>query len=253
MPRTVSRSAINLILTLVPRDSAGEPLGAIAYDDEDLAIEWLSSDSSDWQAITLASGTVGEWVSGGWVHVGDGVHQLGLPNGAVSIGDRTVIRLTYGANPAQFDAIDAVIADVVDEAAAAAIAAAVASELASVVLRVETAAVTEFGNLVLDVGDDYTSAPIRIEIDTEDDLTGQNLILAMRRGEDAYAYRVPIAGTAPDQYADFGPDAEITAAWATGTYELRYRIEDGAGLVRTVGRARAVVRPFVTPETIVDL
>jgi hypothetical protein len=239
---------------MVPRDSAGEPLGAIAFDDVDLAIEWLDSDASAWQPITLAAGAVGVWSTGGWVHVGDGVHQLGLPNAAITPGDRTVIRLTYDAHPQQFDAVDAVIADVVDEAAAAAIAAAVAAELAAVVLRVETAAVTAGGNLVVDAGDDYTGGgAIRIEIDTAEDLTDHNLILAMRRGDDAYAYRIAIEGAAPDHYADFDPAASVTGTWDPGTYELRYRLEDPDDKIRTIGRARMTVRPFETPTPIVDL
>lgn len=129
MPRTVSRNATGVILTLVPRDNANDPIGAIAFNAAGLAIHWRSSSSETWNEIELEAGTAGTWSSGGWVHLGDGVHQLGLPNNAIVPGDRTLIHFTLPPHPKQYDAIDAVEFDGLTEEQVDEIATAVGDDL----------------------------------------------------------------------------------------------------------------------------
>ena len=114
MPRILQTDATEIIQPVLPRDAAGQPIGAIAWNDPDLSVQWRSSASGSWQSITLAPGTVGVWSPGGWVHIGDGVHLLGIPAAAIVPGDSTLIRVAYGSHPPQFDSIDAVIAPPVD-------------------------------------------------------------------------------------------------------------------------------------------
>jgi hypothetical protein len=109
MPRLLDRTAENVILTLIVRDANGSPVPNLAFNAAGLAAHYRASAGTTWTAITLAAATAGTWTEGGWVHLGDGVYQLGLPNDAIVPGDRTTIRLTYGANPKQYDSIDAVL------------------------------------------------------------------------------------------------------------------------------------------------
>lgn len=114
MTRPINRDATSVILTVIVLDSDGAAIPDIAWNDPDLAIHWRASAGGSWTAITRGEGTVGTWSSGGWVHLGLGVYQLGLPNAAVVAGDRTTVRLVYDAHPPQYAAIDAVLYPSVD-------------------------------------------------------------------------------------------------------------------------------------------
>ena len=155
MPRNVASDATSVLLTLIPRDASGAPIPDIAHDDEDLAVHWRSSVSDDWVSIDLIAGTEGEWVSRGWVHIGEGVYQLSLPNAAVVAGDRTTIRLTYGTEPPQYDSIDAVIPAIDNDAIAALV---IAGFSASSVLLSELGRFATQSEINIRQGDDYLAA-----------------------------------------------------------------------------------------------
>lgn len=108
MPRNVLTNAASLILTLLPRDNEGDLLEGILFSDVDLTISYRTS-TSNWVSITLVTSTPGTWVSGGWIHLGNGLYQLGLPNAAIVSNDRTTIRFEYTDSSIQYDSIDAVI------------------------------------------------------------------------------------------------------------------------------------------------
>lgn len=114
MTRPINRDATSVILTVIVLDSDGAAVPDIAWNDPDLAIHWRASAGGSWTEITRSEGTVGTWSSGGWVHLGLGVYQLGLPNAAVVAGDRTIVRLVYDEHPPQYAAIDAVLYPSVD-------------------------------------------------------------------------------------------------------------------------------------------
>lgn len=155
MPRNVASDATSVLLTLIPRDVSGTPIAGILWNDADLAVHWRSSVSDVWQAITLAAGTAGLWSDGGWIHLGNGVYQLGLPNDAVVAGDRTTIRLTYGTEPLQYDSIDAVIPPI-DSAAIAALV--IEGFSASSILLSELGRFASASEINLRQGDDYLAA-----------------------------------------------------------------------------------------------
>lgn len=114
MTRLIERDATNVILTVIVLDSDGAAIPDIAWNDPERTIHWRASASGSWTEITRSEGTVGTWSSGGWVHLGLGVYQLGLPNAAVVAGDRTIVRLVYDTHPPQYAAIDAVLYPSVD-------------------------------------------------------------------------------------------------------------------------------------------
>lgn len=108
MPRIVERTAQDLLLTIQVVDDVYEPITGLVYDSAGLAVHWRLSASVAWQAVTLVAGTLGTWSSGGWIEIGEGLYQLGLPNAAILPGDSTIVRLTNGSYPKQYDSVDAV-------------------------------------------------------------------------------------------------------------------------------------------------
>ena len=206
MPRIVDRDAENLILDIVPRDVAGDPIPSLAHNAAGLSVHWRATASADWQDITLSAGAVGVWSDGGWYHLGDGIYQLGLPNAAIVPGDRTLIRLTYDGRK-QYDAIDA-------------IAASVLKAKGPVVLQAVLPTVADTGDMLyfeITARDDYENDNPRgaigpITVETEIDLLNSAVVDRIRFGAcRLYGSRVvrdndfvgtcfAEAGDAPDTY-----------------------------------------------------
>lgn len=250
MPRTIQSDTTEIIQPVLPRDAAGQPIGPIAWNDPDLSVQWRSSASGSWQSITLAPGTVGVWSPGGWVHIGDGVHLLGIPAAAIVPGDSTLVRVAYDPHPPQFDAIDAVVPPPLDPAD-------LADTLGSVAMSVQPALTGDASApWTIIQGDHYTDRPLRIDIDSGDDLTGQHLVIAARlqnQPQNQMALRMPIQTDGDGQYALFAPSAEQTELWEPGTYELRYRLQIAANHFRTIRSGLLNVLPFDTPEYVINV
>lgn len=135
-----------------------------------------------------------------------------------------------------------------------AIAEDVAGRLSALVLTVQTHTIKANGELVIVRGDDYAERPIRIEIDTADDLSGLHLVIAaLSEHGDRFAVRMPIQGTAPEHYASFCPPGDLTAQWPEGKWHLRHRIEYAPGKLSTVARSTMTIQTFATPEEITNL
>jgi hypothetical protein len=80
----------SVIAHFVIRDTTGARMTGIAWNTAGLVAEYRHSDAAAWTAITLASGTLGTWASGGFVEDSYGLYQLGLPNAAIPDGVGTV-------------------------------------------------------------------------------------------------------------------------------------------------------------------
>jgi hypothetical protein len=267
MARSVRRDATNLILTVRPLTAAGTPIGEIPYDQSGFAVHWRASATGEWTSITLAAGAVGVYGSGHWVHLGDGVHQLGLPNAAIVAGDRTTIRITTATHPLQYDAIDAVIGwnaaeDTAIDDLPGEIAEAVAGTLGSVRLTVQQQlTLSGSTDITITQGDDYTRTGIRLDLNTsgladpDTDLSAYHLILAIKVPNDTIGYRLDILGDPGEHYAIFAPSSAITEDWPTGTFALLYRIEWDTNEYQTLGDpATLIVQPFdIEDADITDL
>jgi len=267
MSRPVRRDATNLILTVRPLTAAGLPIGAIPWNQAGFSVHWRASATGDWTSITLASGVAGVYGLGHWVHIGDGVHQLGLPNDAIVAGDRTTIRITTATHPLQYDAIDAVVGwgpveAMAIEDLASDIADAVATTLGSIRLTVQQQlTLSGSRDITIVQGDDYTRAGIRIDLDTSDmddplvDLSTYHLVIAVRTATDIIALRMDIAGDPGEHYVIFAPPSSLTEDWPTGTFAMLYRIEWDSNEYQTLGDpATMIILPFdIEPEDIVDL
>lgn len=108
MPKLIQTNETDVGLWLIPRDANGDTIGEVPYNDPLLAVRWRHVDSAGWNSIPLVSGGP-TYFPGGWQYLGGGVHQLWLPDAAIHRGGSSLIELAYGANPPQFDTVDAVI------------------------------------------------------------------------------------------------------------------------------------------------
>lgn len=255
MSRNVNRDASSLILTIRLSDESDAPITSIPFDDVDLQVAWLNSSSSDWTVVTLFEGTVGEFVSNGWAEVGNGIYQYCLPNVAIAPGDRTQIRVTYASHPPLYDAIDAVIVDAVNIPN---LADALADALAGTSLTINSPIFSgEDGqNLSLIQGDDYSNTPVRIDIESGEDLTALHFVIAARLQSNSsikLGLRMQIQSDGAGQFAMFAPTAEQTESWSSGTYAIRYRIQYATNKFKTFKKGILTVDPFDTPTPLVDV
>ena len=116
MPRPVARNAASLILRLILRDAAGAPIVGVLHSNVLLVVRYRRPADTAWQTITLVAATAGTFTASGWVGLGGGWYELGLPDAAIVAGQRTDIEITYDDNPPQADSIDAVIGLTTQEA-----------------------------------------------------------------------------------------------------------------------------------------
>lgn len=107
----VYSNATSLIRTVRLVDDAGDPITAVAYNDASLEVAVRAQSAATWTVLTLVDGTLGSYLANSWKADpdGDGLHQLCLPNSVVVAGTATNIRVTYGANPPQYDTVEAVL------------------------------------------------------------------------------------------------------------------------------------------------
>jgi hypothetical protein len=258
MSRIINRSAVSVILTVRLANVADDPIVGVGFDDADLEVAWMTSDSDDWNVVALANGTAGTYSENGWSEIGDGIYQYGLPNGAIEPGDRTTIRVTYDTNPPQYDAIDAVIYT------AAEIGTGVSVALQNVRLSLQQQLTLDgTTNITIIQGDDYTRAPIRFDLATDSlddpdmDLSTYHLIIAANTGSSSQriVMRADILGSPGAHYALFNPSSAQTELWPTGSFPLLYRIEWAENVYQTIDADGILtVNPFDTvPGHIVNL
>ncbi len=105
----VSRTAASLNLRIHLRDDDDDPLPNIAFNNADLVVRYRRPTDTAWQTITLVAGTAGSYTERGWIGIGGGWHELGLPDAAIVPGERTDLEVTYATNKPQADAVDAVL------------------------------------------------------------------------------------------------------------------------------------------------
>lgn len=104
MKRKIKAGTTSLALPIFLRDTSsttGAGLGSIVYNTSGLVAEYRRQGQSSWTTISLASGTLGTFVSGGFVADGSltGAYEFCPPNAAVASGARWVlIRLRGAAN-----------------------------------------------------------------------------------------------------------------------------------------------------------
>lgn len=181
-----------------------------------------------------------------------------LPNTGLSDGDVITMRANavVDGEPLPTLPIDV---GVIKSDDAQIIAAAVVASLAGVTVTINTPLVSDDDGetLTVEQGDNYSTRPLRIEIDSAEDLTAHKYVLAARMPSNpvnVIAVRMTIKQDGQGQYAEFAPSAIVTSSWATGTYDLRHRIETGPDEYETIDRpGRLIVLPFDTPSNIVDV
>jgi hypothetical protein len=111
-------------------------------------------------------------------------------------------------------------------------------------------------DLSLIQGDDYASRPVRINIESEEDLTGLHFVIAARLQSNTatkLGLRMQIQSDDDGQFALFAPTAEQTEAWAAGTYELRHRIQYDTNKFKTLKNGILTISPFDTPTPLINV
>lgn len=153
----IPRNASSLPLRVRLVDNDDDPLPNLAYDNADLVVRYRRPTDTAWQTIELVAGTAGTYTENGWVGIGGGWHELGLPDAAIVPGGRTDLEIVYAANPPQADAIDAVLG--LSDAETDAIAAAIGNNIrtASYTLLINRDLLTS-GELRVTQRDDYAAA-----------------------------------------------------------------------------------------------
>ncbi len=83
----------------IQNSTTGSGLGSLTYSTSGLVAEYRRKGQSSWTSITLASGTLGTWSSGGFVADGNltGAYELGIPNAALATGAEWCLVRLYGA------------------------------------------------------------------------------------------------------------------------------------------------------------
>lgn len=242
----VSRTASSLNLRVRLVDNDDDPLPNIAYNNADLTVRYRRPTDTSWQTITLVAGTPGSWTANGWIGIGGGWHELGLPDAAIVPGGRTELEIVYAANRPQADAIDAVLGLADDEAET------IAESVAEQVLDAFAASqllLTDLGRFVtaseinLRQGDDYLASKGTAWEKTIT-LAGYDFTtvgLTVRFGAGNIAGQPIITGTASLHDKAVGSvklrlefDRNDTKAIAQGSYHWDAEVVDSDGDVLTI-------------------
>ena len=104
----VDRSTTNLIATFRFLDDLDAPIPSLVWNDGTISIGYKLHGDATWTELTLVAGTLGTWISSGFVEDsgGNGLYELGIPNAAKVQGKRTYWRFKQGLNQYRYDAID---------------------------------------------------------------------------------------------------------------------------------------------------
>ncbi len=101
----VDRDATSVILLLRLVDTENQAITGVAFNDTDLALEYMQPGDSGFSALTLTSGTLGAYSSASWVEVGDGVYQFCPPDSFIVSGSFVTIRASYSIFPSIYDTL----------------------------------------------------------------------------------------------------------------------------------------------------
>ncbi len=153
MPRLILTTTQSLILRVKLADDSGSPIVDVEDDDEHLSVRYRRRADDEWQLVALIAGTASTYDSGGWIGIGDGWHELSLPDEAIVPGQRTEIEIQYAENAPQADAIDAILADNSEIAALV-----IAGFSASSILLSELGRFAASSEINIRQGDDYLAA-----------------------------------------------------------------------------------------------
>jgi len=100
MPLVLNENAanVNVLITIVDDNNNGIP--DILFDDSDLEIYYFKDTATAWVQLTLVAGTLGSWVSNGFIELpdSDGEYLLSLPAAAVTARKTTMLKIVYGTN-----------------------------------------------------------------------------------------------------------------------------------------------------------
>lgn len=101
----VDRDATSVILLLRLVDTENQGITGVAFDDTDLALEYMQPGDSGFATLTLTSGTLGVYASASWVEVGDGVYQFCPPDSFIVSGSFVTLRASYSVYPSIYDTL----------------------------------------------------------------------------------------------------------------------------------------------------
>ena len=101
----VDRDATSVILLLRLVDTDNQPITGVAFDDTDLALEYMQPSDPGFSSLALTNGTLGSYSSASWAEVGDGVYQFCPPDSFIVAGSYSVIRVDYSIYPAIYDTL----------------------------------------------------------------------------------------------------------------------------------------------------
>jgi hypothetical protein len=101
----VDRNATSVILHIRLLDTTNSPITGVAFNDSNLALEYMQPSDTGFAALTLTTGVIGTYASASWVEVGDGIYQFCPPDSFVVAGSFVTIRATYDIYPAIYDTL----------------------------------------------------------------------------------------------------------------------------------------------------
>lgn len=100
MAYEVDQNAVNVIYPVRIRSDAGAAIDGLVFDTAGFSIDYLPAGASVWVSIPLVAGSLGEWISGGFVAMpgGDGWYEIGMPNAAIQADQVTLVRVKTSGN-----------------------------------------------------------------------------------------------------------------------------------------------------------
>lgn len=103
IPSTASSQNVQIRIL----NDSGAALSGLAYNTAGLEVAYRRlTDASD-VVVTLVAGTLGSWDSGGFVEMGDGWYQFGLPDASIVPNQNTRLRVKTAGNNYRYDFISA--------------------------------------------------------------------------------------------------------------------------------------------------
>lgn len=94
----IAPGATSKIIEIGLLTTAGDEYTGLVYNTSGLTCYYLRAGATSWAEVALADMTLGTWVSGGFVEIGYGLYQLGLPDAAVAAGADWVLLRIAGAS-----------------------------------------------------------------------------------------------------------------------------------------------------------
>ena len=97
-------------------------------------------------------------------------------------------------------------------------------------------------------GDSYVGRGYSIELSSDQDLSGKNLVIAADRDDlMRFQIKTAILGPQGSHYASFEPDGSVTTQWYPALYDGVLRIEHEPGREETIWTGPLKVTAFPSP------